>query len=651
MVQIKPVYGKRTMLFGLMGVVVLLLLCLPAISYSAVIAEYDIAASTSTNGVSSLAASTVDGNVTASAITLGPGVSAVAAGDTWYNGGSFCADTFTIAASLDVNDYFQIQITPSGGNTITYSNVIFALARDNAPGYMGPANFALRYSTDGTNFTSLHSSALPTGDLQQVQYPINLSSIGTVSGTVYFRLYAYNGGSWYLCFANAPAASTEFTGTGANVTFNGTVATSSAEMDVQGNATSIADGDATPSTADHSDFGDADVSSGTVVRTFTVENTGTGTLTLTGSSPYVSIGGTHAADFSVTSIPGSTVTGSGGTTTFEITFDPSASGTRSATLNIANDDSDENPYNFSIQGNGTVPGTPEMDVQGNAISIADGDATPSATDHTDFGNADVSSGTVARTFTVENTGPGTLTLTDSSPYVIIAGTHTADFSVTSIPSSTVSGSGGTTTFEITFDPSATGVRSATLSIANDDSDENPYNFSIQGAGTGVAANNPPTAPELVSPTSGAIDVSVPVTFEWNASTDLDGDSLAYDLYVCDNLSFTGCDTPEHTMAMNESLKNNSGLYLAGTGIGFIFVGIALGGVSRRRLLACVLVLLVMSAMLLAACGDSGDGVGLDSTDYSYSVDSLNPAQVYYWKVVATDGTDETSSAVWDFTTQ
>ena len=31
-------------------------------------------------------------------------------------------------------------------------------------------------------------------------------------------------------------------------------------------------------------------------------------------------------------------------------------------------------------------------------------------------------------------------------------------------------------------PSASGLRSATLSIANNDADENPYDFAIQGTG-------------------------------------------------------------------------------------------------------------------------------------------------------------------------
>jgi hypothetical protein len=250
------------------------------------------------------------------------------------------------------------------------------------------------------------------------------------------------------------------------------------EINIQGNSVSIADGDVTPSAADHTDFGSVTVAGGTVVRTFTIQNTGTSTLSLTGSSPYVTIGGTNAADFSVTTIPSASIAASG-STTFQVTFDPSAIGTRTATLSIANDDADETPYDFSIQGTGTAP---EINIQGNSVSIVDGDVTPSVVDHTDFGSVTVASGTVVRTFTIQNTGTSTLSLTGSSPYVTIGGTNAADFSVTTIPSASIAAS-GSTTFQVTFDPSAIGTRTATLSIANDDADETPYDFSIQGTGT------------------------------------------------------------------------------------------------------------------------------------------------------------------------
>ncbi|WP_431158221.1 choice-of-anchor D domain-containing protein [Winogradskyella poriferorum] len=252
-----------------------------------------------------------------------------------------------------------------------------------------------------------------------------------------------------------------------------------AEINLLGNATTITDGDTTPDVSDDTDFGSVLTTGGTDAHTFTIENTGTASLALTDSSPYVSITGTNASDFTLTANPSTPISASG-STTFTITFDPSADGLRTASVSIANDDSDENPYNFDIQGTGYTP-APEMDVQGNSTSIADGDTTPNVLDDTDFGNVDIAGGTNVNIFTIENTGTLTLNLTGSSPYVTVSGTHAADFTVTTIPSNSISAS-SSTTFAITFDPSALGLRTATLSIANDDSDENPYNFDIQGTG-------------------------------------------------------------------------------------------------------------------------------------------------------------------------
>ena len=130
-----------------------------------------------------------------------------------------------------------------------------------------------------------------------------------------------------------------------------------------------------------------------------------------------------------------------------------------------------------------MPCTPKMNISGNSLQIATGDSTPSTSDSTDFGTTDVYSGTVARTFTISSSGLGAkgLNLTGSSPYVVIGGANASEFSVSAIPASSI-GPKGNTTFNITFDPSARGVRSATVSIANSDSDKNPYTFSIQGTG-------------------------------------------------------------------------------------------------------------------------------------------------------------------------
>jgi outer membrane protein assembly factor BamB len=269
----------------------------------------------------------------------------------------------------------------------------------------------------------------------------------------------------------------------------------SPEMKVDGNGIEIVSGDITPTEADHTDFGSAAVSGGTIDRTFTIYNTGHVDLNLS-DTPKVSLSGPAASNFSITSQPDSPIA-PGDNETFTVRFDPSSLGLRAAVIGIYNDDLDESFYYFLIQGTGTL--FPEMRVEGNGTEIIDGDTTPSEADHTDFGSAAVSGGTIDRTFTIYNTGDADLTLSDS-PKVSLSGTNASDFSVISQPDSPIA-PGYNKTFIVKFDPSAPGLRTAALSIANDDSDENPYNFDIKGTGADIT----------VTPTSGL------VTTEWGGT--------------------------------------------------------------------------------------------------------------------------------------
>jgi hypothetical protein len=133
------------------------------------------------------------------------------------------------------------------------------------------------------------------------------------------------------------------------------VSTIAPEMDIKGNDVSIADGDSTPSITDDTDFGSTGVVGGTVLRTFTIYNTGDADLTLTGA-PKVAVSGGNASDFVVTAQPTSPVAPAG-SVTFTVEFDPGAEGLRTATISISNNDPDENPYDFAIQGTGMVAPT------------------------------------------------------------------------------------------------------------------------------------------------------------------------------------------------------------------------------------------------------------------------------------------------------
>jgi len=126
---------------------------------------------------------------------------------------------------------------------------------------------------------------------------------------------------------------------------------------------------------------------------------------------------------------------------------------------------------------------PVISVWGNDMEIANGDDSPSIEDHTDFGVALIDSQTVVRTFTIANTGTANLELS-GEPIIEITGTHAADFSVTELPEHPVP-AGNETIFNVTFTPGDPGVREAMISIANNDSNENPYVFAISGTGEEV----------------------------------------------------------------------------------------------------------------------------------------------------------------------
>ncbi len=251
------------------------------------------------------------------------------------------------------------------------------------------------------------------------------------------------------------------------------------EITLQGNGQNIVSGSTTPTTTNATDFGNHDIDTGSISTVFTIQNTGGANLSLTGSSPYIAISGTHASDFSITVNPVTPITPSG-STTFTIHFDPSAAGVRTATLSIANSDTDEDPFTFDIQGTGTT--VPEIAVQGNLVDISDGDTSPSIADDTDFGSRDIFETPIVHTFTILNPGSGDLSLT-GMPVVQISGSNAGDFIVTQQPTGSTVTPAGSITFQVGFDPTTTGNRQATISISNDDSDENPFTFAVTGLGT------------------------------------------------------------------------------------------------------------------------------------------------------------------------
>jgi len=133
-------------------------------------------------------------------------------------------------------------------------------------------------------------------------------------------------------------------------TFNIRGTGNNAEINVTGNAVAIANGNTAISTTNNTFIGNANANAanpGTISKPFVISNSGNIALSVT------SITVSDAVNFTVA--PTSATVAAGGTATFTVTFNPNSTGTKNATISIANNDvtDNENPYTFAIQGSAT----------------------------------------------------------------------------------------------------------------------------------------------------------------------------------------------------------------------------------------------------------------------------------------------------------
>jgi sugar lactone lactonase YvrE len=124
-----------------------------------------------------------------------------------------------------------------------------------------------------------------------------------------------------------------------------------------------------------------------------------------------------------------------------------------------------------------APPHSEIAVRGNGLNIISGDLSPSISDHTNFGVINRLGSVITRTFSITNEGNIPLNLTDA-PFVRLNGG--SDFAIINQPDSGFLAAGETQTFQISYQPTVSGSHSAVVSIANDDLDENPFEFTLSG---------------------------------------------------------------------------------------------------------------------------------------------------------------------------
>ena len=131
-----------------------------------------------------------------------------------------------------------------------------------------------------------------------------------------------------------------------------------------------------------------------------------------------------------------------------------------------------------------------LEIKGNNTIILNSDTTPSLNDFTDFGSVP-SGNKFARSFILKNTGTSTLTFPSTATSVKITGTNAVDFSITtSVIINPLSLTANTyTIIDISFNPTSTGLKTATLTIDPSNGSPATYSFTIQGTGTTAATSD------------------------------------------------------------------------------------------------------------------------------------------------------------------
>ena len=252
-------------------------------------------------------------------------------------------------------------------------------------------------------------------------------------------------------------------------------------------------------------FGSQAVGASSPAQTVTLSNTGSAGLSIAG----LAVTGTNAGDFAQTNTCGSSVA-AGGNCTIGVTFTPAATGSRTASLSIS-DNASGSPQMVALSGTGTA--TTGVSLSATTLS---------------FGTQPVATTSAAQTITLNNGGSATLSISG----LTITGANSGDFVEVADTCGSVLVGGGNCTIGVAFTPSATGQRTATLSIT-DNASGSPQTATLTGTGS----------PDVIlswgaSPSSGVVGYNVyrGTTSGGESSTPLNSTPIDGTSYVDTNVT-------------------------------------------------------------------------------------------------------------------
>jgi hypothetical protein len=227
------------------------------------------------------------------------------------------------------------------------------------------------------------------------------------------------------------------------------------------------------------------VNTTSAAQTVTLSNTGNVAYTISS----ITLTGTNTADFVLNY--NCTIGGAGlaanGSCSINVTFRPTAAGTRSAALNIVT--------TANVNPTRTVP----LSGAGTQVNLS----TTSLT----FAPQVVNSQSASQQVTLTNTGPGALHINSFS----LTGANPTDYSqTTNCPVGGNLGSGASCRVTLRFIPTTTGVLTATLAISTNDPGTPIANVALTGTGIQAAVSLTPTSHDFGAVT--AKSTSAPFAF-------------------------------------------------------------------------------------------------------------------------------------------
>src|SRR5262245_50770231 len=231
---------------------------------------------------------------------------------------------------------------------------------------------------DGDDTLRIDAISLPTGYSLIESTSSSIAVRGSDTFTVRLETATTGVKTGFITFSNNDEDESPF-----SFAITGEVEVGAAEITVLAGTTVLVDGSNV-----EVEFGSAILGQAGPVRTFTVRNDGTQSLTL-GNIGLPS--GFLLTDGLVAALP------PGGFDSFSIQLSTAAATVRSGEVSFATNDANESPFNFRITGTVTPFELPDVAVLDGLTSISDG-----STVAIDFGIGTIGQDPVSRTFTIRN---------------------------------------------------------------------------------------------------------------------------------------------------------------------------------------------------------------------------------------------------------